>query len=36
VTSEDLALAIEAVLAGEQPASPLTSVEGCSVKWRLR
>lgn len=30
-----LADAIEAVLAGEKPAIPLTSAIGCSIKWKV-
>lgn len=35
VTRQDLALAIEAVLAHQEPETPLTSLEGCSIKWQV-
>ena len=34
VKSHDLKNAIEAVLAGEQPAAQLTPAMGCSIKWK--
>jgi len=35
VTRSDLADAIEAVLEGRTPDSPLTSAIGCSIKWKI-
>lgn len=35
VTKRDLALALDAVLSGNEPQSALTAVEGCSIKWRV-
>ncbi len=35
VTHHDLADAIEAVLEGRQPETPLTPAMGCSIKWKL-